>query len=325
MKILVTGATRLHRAASDRSSSPAAIGSYAVTRRTAAPSENSNVEWIEHDLARAVARPASRPQSTPWSTWPSRPPTASSRDGAQDIFAVNVQSTFACSSTRARRRHRSFVLASTGGVYDYSATPIDESERSPAPTHLLPLQVRGRDPLQSYTELFARSCSASSSSTDRARRACSSRRCRQDRAGEEIVIEGDPGLRINPIHVDDAIRVFEPALDARAPRCSTLPATRRSRSEHSSTCSPSSARPRRGSCTSTPRGTGPRGIQRADEGRAGRDAQHDAARGPPRRGGRAPVGGSGSAQFKGHLVERLIDAMREASMNGAASGESRHA
>jgi UDP-glucose 4-epimerase len=30
--------------------------------------------------------------------------------------------------------------------------------------------------------------------------------------GEPIVIEGNPGLRINPIFIDDAIRVFEPAL-----------------------------------------------------------------------------------------------------------------
>ena len=35
-------------------------------------------------------------------------------------------------------------------------------------------------------------------------------------AGQEIVIEGDPGLRINPIHVDEDVRAFEPALDAGA-------------------------------------------------------------------------------------------------------------
>jgi nucleoside-diphosphate-sugar epimerase len=30
--------------------------------------------------------------------------------------------------------------------------------------------------------------------------------------GQEIVIEGDPGLRMNPIYVEDAVSVFEPAL-----------------------------------------------------------------------------------------------------------------
>ena len=30
--------------------------------------------------------------------------------------------------------------------------------------------------------------------------------------GEVVTVEGDPGLRINPIYVDDAVRVFEPAL-----------------------------------------------------------------------------------------------------------------
>ena len=32
-------------------------------------------------------------------------------------------------------------------------------------------------------------------------------------SGEEIVVDGDPGLTINPIHVDDAVRAFEPALE----------------------------------------------------------------------------------------------------------------
>jgi nucleoside-diphosphate-sugar epimerase len=30
--------------------------------------------------------------------------------------------------------------------------------------------------------------------------------------GEPVVIEGDPGVRINPLHIGDAVRVFEPAL-----------------------------------------------------------------------------------------------------------------
>ena len=34
--------------------------------------------------------------------------------------------------------------------------------------------------------------------------------------GEEIVVEGNPGIRVNPLHVDDAVRVFEPALTGTA-------------------------------------------------------------------------------------------------------------
>jgi nucleoside-diphosphate-sugar epimerase len=30
--------------------------------------------------------------------------------------------------------------------------------------------------------------------------------------GQTIMIEGNPGLRINPIYIDDVIRVFDPAL-----------------------------------------------------------------------------------------------------------------
>jgi nucleoside-diphosphate-sugar epimerase len=32
-------------------------------------------------------------------------------------------------------------------------------------------------------------------------------------AGEEVVVQGDPGLRLNPIHVDDAARAFAAALE----------------------------------------------------------------------------------------------------------------
>ena len=46
------------------------------------------------------------------------------------------------------------------------------------------------------------------------RRMLVARLAEQIQAGEEIVVEGDPGLRCNPVHVDDMVRVFEPVLTA---------------------------------------------------------------------------------------------------------------
>ena len=36
-------------------------------------------------------------------------------------------------------------------------------------------------------------------------------------ARDAVTVEGDPGLRINPIYIDDVVRVFEPALTLRLP------------------------------------------------------------------------------------------------------------
>ena len=211
MKILLTGATgfigrhliqelaRSHRI-------------YAVTRGTAAPSENSNVEWIEHDLARAV--PASFPpqvdavvhlaQSAAYRQFP---------QGAQDVFAVNVQSTFALLEYARQASARSFVLASTGGVYDYSATPIDEHGAVALSAHYFRSKYAAEILMQSYSEVMSTIALRFFFVYGPGQRGMLvPRLVERIRAGKQVSIEGDPGIAINPIHVEDAIRVVEPAL-----------------------------------------------------------------------------------------------------------------
>ena len=50
------------------------------------------------------------------------------------MFAVNVASTSGLLDYARRAGARAFVLASTGGVYDYHPDPIRESEQDPRPT-----------------------------------------------------------------------------------------------------------------------------------------------------------------------------------------------
>ena len=213
MRLLVTGATgfvgsRLIAHLADRHQL------YAVARRQPERAPES-CTWIEQDLR--TLQPDLLPdsidgvihlaQSTRYRDFP---------DGAEDMFAVNVASTCGLLEYARRAGARAFVLASTGGVYDYHPDPISESEQEPRPTTFYFRSKRAAEILAgSYTDLFAvmvlrfffvygpgQTRMLIPTLTDKVD------------AGQEIVIEGDPGLRINPIHVDDAIRAFEPALDA---------------------------------------------------------------------------------------------------------------
>lgn len=133
--------------------------------------------------------------------------------GARDVFAVNVASVAAALELARERGASSFVLASTGGLYAPSLTPLreddalapnDQYSRSKAAAELLaasyapcfavavlrPFFVFG--PGQRGTMLVPR---------------LAGRLAR----GEEIRVEGSPGLRLNPIHADDAARAFAAA------------------------------------------------------------------------------------------------------------------
>jgi UDP-glucose 4-epimerase len=183
----------------------------AVTR-SPAPPPLAGVDWLTLDLTRldtsalpervdAVIHLA---QSRRYRDFP---------DGAADVFAVNVESTFALLEYARAAGVRSFVLASTGGIYDYGYERLVET----APVNPINFYLSSKYSAElltaNYQDLF---------------RTIVLRfffvygpgqgpmliptLVRKVRGGEPIEIEGKPGLRINPIHVSDAVRVFEPAL-----------------------------------------------------------------------------------------------------------------
>jgi UDP-glucose 4-epimerase len=134
-------------------------------------------------------------------------------DGAEDVFLVNVQSTFRLLDYARRAEASSFVLASTGGLYGVSQEPIPESAPlNPTSPYLRSKRI-AELLLADYTESF---------STVAVRpffvygpgsgQMLVSRLARQILDGEEIRVDGDPGLRVNPIYVDDAAAAFEAAL-----------------------------------------------------------------------------------------------------------------
>ena len=174
-------------------------------------------EWVEQDLAEPLD-PARLPrrvdavvhlaQSRRYKDLP---------EGGPDIFAVNVHSTFRLLEWARESGAQAFVLASTGGVYAPSTRPIREDD----PVRLADLYFRSKYAaeilLGAYADVLRTVVLRPFFVYGPGQRGMLvSRLAEQVAGGEEIVVDGDPGLRINPLHVDDAARVFEPALSGTA-------------------------------------------------------------------------------------------------------------
>ena len=143
---------RLHRPAPDRRADAATPRVRARARSSAA--RLAGVRWIDHDLAddlpdtlpSAVDAVVHLAQSPAYKHFP---------EGAPDVFAVNVASTFALLDYARRASARSFVLASTGGIYDYSPAPIDEDAALAPSSHYFRSKYAAEVLMESYADLMA--------------------------------------------------------------------------------------------------------------------------------------------------------------------------
>jgi UDP-glucose 4-epimerase len=137
-------------------------------------------------------------------------------EGAEDIFEVNVHSTFRLLEYARAAGARIFVLASTGGVYGLSPDPITEA----APLVLASPYFRSKRSaellLDNYSDFFAgavlRFFFVYGPGTGRTLVPRLAERIIGD---EEVVIQGDPGMRMNPLFAGDAAAAVEAALSLR--------------------------------------------------------------------------------------------------------------
>ncbi len=188
----------------------------ALTRRPPEPELEGLARWVTCDLRQlevsalpgrvdAVVHLA---QSSLYREFPA---------GAEDMFAVNVASTFALLEYARAASASAFALASTGGVYGRSMTPVRETDRPRPTSFYFRSKLAAEALVDGYAERFRTLAFRFFFIYGPGqRRMLIPTLAAQVAAGEEIVIEGDPGLRINPIYVDDAARVFEPALSSGA-------------------------------------------------------------------------------------------------------------
>jgi nucleoside-diphosphate-sugar epimerase len=137
-------------------------------------------------------------------------------EGAADIFDVNLHGTFKLLEYARKIGIRSFVFASTGSVYGYASHRFNETH--PAnPTNFYNSSKYAAEMLvSSYNDFFRTVVLRFFSVYGPGQKGMLiATLVRKVLNRETIVVEGKPGLRINPIYIEDALRVFEPVLHLR--------------------------------------------------------------------------------------------------------------
>jgi nucleoside-diphosphate-sugar epimerase len=208
VKIVLTGASgfigsRLAAALAERHDvvalgrSPVAAASASVEQDLARPLDRARLP----ERVDAVVHLA---QSRSYRDFPER---------ADDIFAVNVQSTLELLEYAREAGAGAFLFASTGGVYGYSYEKLVETDPVDPLNFYLTSKYAAELLIGNYRRFFHtvvfRFFFVYGPGQERMLVPTLLERVR---AGEPVTVEGEPGLRINPIYVDDAVRVFEPAL-----------------------------------------------------------------------------------------------------------------
>jgi UDP-glucose 4-epimerase len=185
----------------------------ALARPGSTTSGGDEVRWVEQDLTQPLRREAlparvdaviHLAQSRLYKQFP---------EGARDVFRINVHSTFRLLEYAREVGASRFVFASTGGVYGSSNRAVSETDRLNPLNFYLSSKYGAESLVTSYdgfltTVVFRFFFVYGPGQTQMMVPTLLGRVLR----GQEIVVEGDPGLRMNPIYVDDATRVFEPAL-----------------------------------------------------------------------------------------------------------------
>lgn len=136
--------------------------------------------------------------------------------GAEDVYAVNVHGTFRLLEYARGAGARTFVLASTGGIYGYSYEALVESDPANPLNFYLTSKHVAESLVANYEALFQtvvfRFFFVYGAGQGRMLVPTLIEKVRK---GDQISIAGTPGQRINPIHVSDAVGAFLPALELR--------------------------------------------------------------------------------------------------------------
>lgn len=182
---------------------------------------SDGVQWIEHDLKQPVAGShlpskldavVHLAQSSNYRDFPAQ---------SQDIFDVNVHSTFQLLEYARQAGAGCFVYASTGGLYGFSDHEFVEddpvasvhADRTNPLSFYFSSKLAGEQIVTSYQRFF---------STvvlrlffvygEGQKNMLIPSFVEKIKGGQPVVVQGNRGIRINPSHVKDTARAFEAAM-----------------------------------------------------------------------------------------------------------------
>ncbi len=132
---------------------------------------------------------------------------------AMDMFQVNVASTAALLDYAAKAGVKSFVLASTGSVYEPYANPMDEAAAQAPESHYARTKLAAELLAQSYSKLF-NVCALrlffpyGPQQTGR----LVPNLFQRVQSGEPVMLDGEAGgMVFTPTHIDDVVAVLRTA------------------------------------------------------------------------------------------------------------------
>ena len=141
-------------------------------------------------------------------------------DSALDVFKVNIEATAQLLDYAKRVKARQFIYASSGGVYGSGRYPFIESSYSISSRQIgyyLGSKVSGELLVQSYTDVFStvivRPFFIYGAGQNRSM--LIPRLIDNIASGKPISLKGDNGIRINPVHAEDAAEAIVAALSLR--------------------------------------------------------------------------------------------------------------
>jgi len=187
---------------------------FALIRPKTQRGKFAGVKWVEHDLSRPLdeARLPDRmdaiihlAQSRYYRNFP---------EGSRDIFDVNIRSTFQLLEYARRVGVEHFLFASSGGVYGYSYEKFVEGDPVNPLNFYLSSKYTSELLIANYQPFFRTIVFRFFFVYGSGQKGMLiSNLLNKVMKGELITIEGNPGLQINPIYIEDAVQVFERVLN----------------------------------------------------------------------------------------------------------------
>jgi nucleoside-diphosphate-sugar epimerase len=216
MRILVTGATgfvgaRLINVLANEHEI------FALGRRRGAAASRE-VHWLMQDLAEthwSVALPSKidavvhLAQSLHFREFPAR---------AMDIYAVSAGTTMRLLDWALDAGARNFVLGSTGGLYGASDEPVSENDPLPEQRNQLGFYFASKRAAELLAQQYTGQLNVAMLrfffvyGAGQPAPMLLPRLVSSVREGAPVFLQGENGIRLNPVHVDDAVRAISSAL-----------------------------------------------------------------------------------------------------------------